>query len=92
MNVARVASETFCRNSGIGLTIVRAGLINLEVGVVIVDRDRRMGLREIIVLRSGTFRQMTVPVYSSGVVDVWRKGATWGEQEEAGVIVVGGDG
>ena len=44
--------------------------------------DGRIELKEVIVSRSGTFRQMTVPVYSSGVVDVRRKGATRGEQEK----------
>ena len=52
------------------------------MGVLIVDRDGRIKLREIIVSRSGTFRQMTVPVYSSGVVDAWRKGVTRSEQKE----------
>ena len=47
-----------------------------------MDGDGRTELREIIVSRSGTFRQMTVPVYSSGVVDAWRKGATQSEQKE----------
>ena len=44
--------------------------------------DGRIELKEVIVSRSGTFRQMTVPVYSSGVVDTWRKGATRSEQKE----------
>ena len=43
--------------------------------------DGRIELKEVIVSRSGTFRQMTVPVYSSGVVGAWRKGATRSEQK-----------
>ena len=44
--------------------------------------DGRIELREIIILRSGGFRQMTVPVYFSGVIGMRRKGATQSEQEK----------
>ena len=44
--------------------------------------DGRIELRKIIISRSGSFRQMTVPVYFSGVIGVRRKGVTRSEQEE----------
>ena len=44
--------------------------------------DRQIELKGVITSRSGGLKQMAVPVYSSGVVDMWRKGATWSEQKE----------